>query len=101
MATLNLLKDIQIKQAKPKEKNYSLNDGGGLRIKITPSGNKIWEFFYTFNSKRRETTFKSYPIVSLENARNKRNEYLDLIAKEIDPIEHFKNIKNSLALDEQ
>ena len=100
MATLNLLKDIQIKQAKVKEKNYSLNDGGGLRIKITPNGNKIWEFFYTFNGKRKETTFKSYPVVTLENARSKRNEYLDLIAKNIDPIEHFKNLKNSLALDE-
>ncbi len=36
MGSLNLLKDIQIKQAKPKEIDYFLNDGAGLR----PSRNK-------------------------------------------------------------
>ncbi|OCL85975.1 hypothetical protein AAX26_01624 [Aliarcobacter thereius] len=41
MAVIIVLKDIQTKQAKPKAKNYSLNDGGGLRIKIASNGNKI------------------------------------------------------------
>lgn len=101
MASINLLKDIQIKQAKAKDKNYSFNDGGGLRLKVTPTGNKIWEFFYTFNGKRRETTFKSYPIVSLENARAKRDEFLDLLAKNIDPIAKNKEIKLDKIIDTQ
>ncbi|MFY9079697.1 integrase arm-type DNA-binding domain-containing protein [Aliarcobacter cryaerophilus] len=101
MASINLLKDIQIKQAKPKDKNYSFNDGGGLRLKVTPNGNKIWEFYYTYNGKRRETTFKSYPIVSLENARSKRDEFLDLLAKNIDPIEKNKEIKLDKIIDTQ
>ena len=33
--SLNLLKDITIKQAEPKEKDYTLNDGGGLIVKRT------------------------------------------------------------------
>ncbi|MCG3668045.1 Arm DNA-binding domain-containing protein [Aliarcobacter butzleri] len=44
MASINILKDIQIKQAKPKDKNYSFNDGGGLRLKVTPGGNKVLDF---------------------------------------------------------
>ncbi|KLE02796.1 tyrosine-type recombinase/integrase [Aliarcobacter butzleri] len=101
MASINILKDIQIKQAKPKDKNYSFNDGGGLRLKVTPGGNKIWEFYYTFNGKRRETTFKSYPIVTLENARLKRDEFLDLLAKGIDPISKNKEIKQEQLIDTQ
>lgn len=101
MASINLLKDIQIKQAKAKDKNYSFNDGGGLRLKVTPTGNKIWEFYYTYNGKRRETTFKSYPMVSLENARAKRDEFLDLLAKNIDPIAKNKEIKLDQIIDIQ
>ncbi|MFW2516828.1 Arm DNA-binding domain-containing protein, partial [Aliarcobacter butzleri] len=77
------------------------NDGGGLRLKVTPGGNKIWEFYYTFNGKRRETTFKSYPIVTLENARIKRDEFLDLLAKGIDPISKNKEIKQEQLIDAQ
>ena len=80
MPKMDLLQDIQIKKAKPQEQKYFLNDGGGLRLAICPDNKKIWEFRFTINGKRRATTFKSYPIVSLKNARLKRNEYLDLIS---------------------
>ncbi|MCT7517366.1 integrase arm-type DNA-binding domain-containing protein [Aliarcobacter cryaerophilus] len=90
MASLNILNDVMIKKAKVENKDYSLNDGGGLSLKIKTNGNKIWEFRYTLNKKRRETTFKSYPMVTLKNARQKRDEYLDLIAQNIDPIEYYK-----------
>ncbi|RYA24280.1 integrase [Malaciobacter halophilus] len=99
MASKNLLQDIQIKKAKPKEKNYSLNDGGGLRLKVKTNGSKIWEFRYTFNGKRRETTFKSYAVTSLQNARMKRDNYLDLLAKGIDPISKNKEEKQEQIID--
>ena len=99
MASLNLLKDIQIKQAKPKEIDYFLNDGGGLRVRVKTNGNKIWEFRYTINNKRKVTTFKSYPITTLENAREKRKEFLDLIAKDIDPIEKNREYKQEQIID--
>lgn len=86
MAKDKLLKDIQCKQAKPQDKEYFLNDGLGLRLQIKPNDNKIWQFRFTFNGQRKTTTFQSYPKVTLENARAKKYEYLDLIAKGIDPI---------------
>lgn len=86
MAKDKLLKDIQCKQAKPQDKEYFLNDGLGLRLQVKPNDNKIWQFRFTFNGQRKTTTFQSYPKVTLENARAKKYEYLDLIAKGIDPI---------------
>lgn len=99
MASINLLQDITIKKAKPKEKDYYLNDGGGLRIKIKTNSNKVWEYRYTFNSKRKLTTFKSYPITTLVNARKKRDEYLDLLANGIDPIAKNKEAKKEKIID--
>jgi hypothetical protein len=96
---INLLKDIEVKSSKIKDNDYFLNDGGGLRISIKPNSNKIWEFRYTYNGSRRKTTFKSYPIVTLENARIKRDEFLDLIAKGIDPINKTKEDKQEQIVD--
>ena len=99
MANDKLLKDIQCKQAKPKEKEYFLNDGLGLRLQIKPNGNKIWQFRYTYNGQRKTTTFQSYPKISLENARIKKSEFLDLLAVQINPIEHKQQEKEILQLE--
>jgi integrase len=100
MAKMNLLTDLAIKKAKPETKETYLNDGAGLRLCIKPNGNKVWEFRYSIDGKRRKTTFKTYPIMSLSNAREKRDEYLDLIMKDIDPIEHKRNKKKEKVLED-
>ena len=94
MAKLNLLKDIEVKSAKTTNKIYYLSDGGGLRLKVDVNGSKIWEFRFTLNGKTRKTTFKTYPTVSLKEARNKRDEFQKLINSNLDPIEYYKNLKN-------
>lgn len=99
MAKLNLLKDIEVKSAKITNKIYYLSDGGGLRLKVDVNGSKIWEFRFTLNGKSRKTTFKTYPIVSLKEAREKRQEFQELINKNIDPIEYFKNLRNENVLN--
>jgi integrase len=99
MAQIELLQDIQIKKAKAKDNIYYLNDGGELRLKITPTNSKIWEFRYTFNGKSRKTTFKTYPTVTLKEARTKRQEYQKLLNQDIDPIDNTKQIKEESILD--
>lgn len=96
---INLLKDIEVKSSKIKDNDYFLNDGGGLRLKVTTTGKKIWQFRYTFNNKRKLTSFKTYPIVNLKEAREKRQEFQELINKNIDPIEYFKNLRNENILN--
>jgi integrase len=93
MAKIELLKDIQVKQSKPKEKKYYLNDGGGLRLCINPNGTKVWIYRYMVNGKSKETTFKSYPTTTLKQARDKRTEFKDLINQGIDPITNKQQVK--------
>lgn len=40
------LTDTQIKTTKPRDKNYTLSDGGGLYLLIKKNGSKIWRFNY-------------------------------------------------------
>ena len=99
MAKIEILQDIQIKKAKPKEKEYFLNDGGGLRLLVKENGSKIWQFRYTLNGQRKKTSFKTYPTVSLKEARTKRQEYQTLINSGIDPIDNAKQIKEENIID--
>ena len=89
------LNDKKIKEAKPKDKTYTLPDGKGLQLLIKTSGSKLWEFFFTspITQKRRKTSFGTYPTVSLKNARIKRDEALENIVNGIDPIELKVEIK--------
>ncbi|NMM28611.1 MAG: hypothetical protein HHJ12_15290 [Glaciimonas sp.] len=36
------LTDIQVKNAKPKDKNYTLADGGSRYLEVAASGSKTW-----------------------------------------------------------
>lgn len=84
------LTNTQIKQAKPKEKEYSLNDGQGLALRIKPTGSKLWIFNYyqPFTKKRKNMGLGIYPDVSLASARQKRNEARQLVSDDIDPLDH-------------
>ena len=36
------LTDTAVKNAKPKDKTYTLGDGGGMYLEVTPTGAKFW-----------------------------------------------------------
>ncbi len=84
------LTNTEVKQAKPKEKEYNLVDGGGLALRIKPNSSKLWVFNYfrPYTKKRTSLSFGLYPTISLAEARSKRNDAKELLAKEIDPKEH-------------
>ncbi len=91
----------QIKQAKPKEKEYSLVDGNGLSLRIRPNGAKAWMFNYyvPITKKRNKISFGNYPDVSLAFARERREEARKLLAQGIDPKAHKLALEQS-KLDE-
>jgi len=88
--TTKPLTNTEVKQAKPKEKVYTLSDGGGLQLRLKPNGSKLWLFDYLrpYTKKRTSLSFGSYPTISLAEARSKRNDAKELLAKDIDPKEH-------------
>jgi len=99
MAT-QLNKDTVYRAAKPKEKDYMLNDGGGLYLLVGKSGTRSWLFVYTFDKKRKKTSLGVYPGVTLEAARGKAVKARENIAKGLDPIEIKSEIKKARQLSE-
>ncbi|MCX5834859.1 MAG: integrase arm-type DNA-binding domain-containing protein [Deltaproteobacteria bacterium] len=79
------LSDMKVQKAKSKDKPISLFDGGGLYLLITPSGGKLWRFKYRFNNKEKKLAFGSYPEISLQDARQKREDARRLLANDVDP----------------
>ncbi|MCG6482763.1 integrase arm-type DNA-binding domain-containing protein, partial [Vibrio parahaemolyticus] len=61
------LSATEVKNAKPKEKEYSLVDGQGLKLRVLPSGSKQWQLNYyrPTNRKRANLNLGRYPDVSL------------------------------------
>ena len=55
------LTDIQVKNAKPKAKEYKLADGDRLYLLITPSGGNLWRFKYRFGGVEKLLPFKHTP----------------------------------------
>ena len=86
------LSDKEIKSAKPKEKEYILSDGDGLRLRVKPNGSKLWLLNYTHPIKRKRTNLSlgKYPDLSLANARKTSQEAKELLAQGIDPQEDRK-----------
>jgi integrase len=88
--TTKPLTNTEVKQAKPKEKVYTLSDGGGLQLRVKPNGSKLWlfDYFKPYTKKRTSLSFGPYPALSIADARNKREDARALLAKDIDPKDH-------------
>jgi len=83
--TSTTLTDTKIKSAKAQDKDYKLSDSGGLFLLVTKSGGKHWKLKYYFNGKEKKLSIGKYPLISLVDARKKRDEAKALIANGIDP----------------
>jgi integrase len=87
--TTTPLSDMQVRNAKPKDKTYKLFDGGGLYVEVASTGSRIWRFkFVQANGKESRLTFGPYPEISLQDAREKRLETRRLMLQGVDPAKH-------------
>lgn len=93
-----VLTDIQIKRAKPQHKPYTLNDEQGPSLLINPDGSKGWCFRFRFAGKVRLMSFGSQDLVSLAEAREKREITRKQVANGIDPVEERKEQKRAQKL---
>lgn len=94
----NALTVVSVQHAKPREKPYTMFDGGGLFLEITPSGNKYWRFKYRIGGKERRLMIGTFPRVSLAAARAKRQEARDALEAGRDPGQDKKKAKLLAAL---
>lgn len=81
------LTDIQVKNSKPKDKTWTLADGNGLYLEITPAGKKSWRMAYRrpHTKKNNRLSFGDYPQVALAEARTKCLAAQKLLKEGIDP----------------
>lgn len=80
-----MLTDKAIKNAKPRSKSYKLFDGNGLFLEIMPNESKLWRLKYRYFGKEKRISLGHYPLVSLAEAREKRDEAKKLLLRDIDP----------------
>ena len=90
-----VLTDLKIRQAKSLDQAYSLRDGGGMYLWVTPSGGKLFRWSYRFDDKRKLMALGKYPDTSLADAREKHANARKLLASGHDPMAKRKAEKSA------
>ncbi|WP_404480528.1 tyrosine-type recombinase/integrase [Novosphingobium sp. BL-52-GroH] len=68
-----MLSDAKVRAAKPRDKAYKLTDSHRLYLMVKPNGSKLWKWNYAYGEKQKTMAFGIYPMVSLVEARAKRD----------------------------
>lgn len=98
--TVVSLTDTRIKSEITKHKKtpdriQKLSDGGGLFLLLDKKGGTYWRFDYFKPITKKRTTIGIgiYPAMSLAEARKHREEYRELLSRDIDPFSHKKQLE--------
>ncbi len=83
----------QVDAAKAKDKPYKLADGGGLYLLVNTNGSKYWRLKYRVGGKEKLLAVGVYPVVTLADARAKREEAKRGIANGLDPSDAKRTAK--------
>ena len=80
-----MLNDAKLRGAKPRAKAYKLTDSHRLYLLVKPNGGKLWRWNYSYDGKQKSMNFGIYPMVSLLDARAKRDEAYASLCEGRDP----------------
>lgn len=84
MARSSKLSAVEVAKAKGPA---VLHDGGGLYLRVSPTGSKAWVFRFQLDGKRRDMGLGPYPDISLAEARRKAAEHRNQRRDGIDPLD--------------
>jgi integrase len=73
MPTANALTDHKCRNAQPGTKDQKLFDGHGLFLFVSKTGAKTWRWTYRLSGKAQTHSIGPYPLVSLQEARTRRD----------------------------
>ncbi|MDX8469373.1 integrase arm-type DNA-binding domain-containing protein [Mesorhizobium sp. VK25A] len=93
------LSDVKCRNTRPASKLQKLSDGGGLQLWVQPSGTRLWRLAYRFDGKQKLLSLGSYPVISLADARQARDEAKRLLKAGADPAQQRKFQKASSPKD--
>lgn len=79
------LNDSKISKLKPTSRPVKLSDSHGLYLLVNPGGSRIWYLKYRFGGKESRVSLGAYPLVSLADARQQRDDIRKLLTQNINP----------------
>jgi integrase len=77
--------ELYLKNLKPKEKRYVINEGRGFQFYVHPTGTKSFYLRYTFGGKEKLLCLGEYPTISLSVARDEYESATKKVRAGIDP----------------
>jgi len=80
-----MLTEMQVKNAKAKERDYKLADSEGLYLYVTAKGHRSWRMKYRFAGKERRLVLGAYPDLGLREARDRKADARKLLREGRDP----------------
>ena len=81
-----MLTETKLKKMKPKKEMYRVADENGLYIEVRKTGKLFWRMRYRFECKQKSINLGEYPLISLKDARVKRDYIRLKLYDGIDPI---------------
>ena len=77
-----MLTDTKLRNIKPMEKLYKVNDRDGLYVAVTPAGSISFRYNYSINGRQETITFGRYGIggITLSEAREQLGEAKKMVA---------------------
>ncbi|WP_416260231.1 tyrosine-type recombinase/integrase [Gibbsiella quercinecans] len=79
------LNDTKIRNLKLPVTPIKLSDSHGLYLHVKPTGSRLWYFRYYFGGKETRIALGAYPLISLSEARQKRDVLRKLLVQNINP----------------
>lgn len=70
-----MITDKAASSYKPRDRDYMVRDDKGLYLRVTKSGKKYWIIRHWTDGKEKQKSLGAYPLVSLKEAREKRDAF--------------------------
>ena len=85
----------QVKNVRAEGKRKKVSDGRGLLLIVSPCGGKWWRYRYKIEGRERLLSLGTYPMMTLSQAREARDQAATLKAQGIDPLQHSQKTPSS------
>ena len=84
------LTDTRIRSLRASKRPYRKTDSGGLVLEVKPKGAKLWRYRYRIADKENMFAIGAYPEISLQEARELRDQARKLVRDGIHPAHQRK-----------
>lgn len=85
-----------VESLKPRARPYCVYDGGGLMLRVMPTGAKVWIVRTMVLGRRRDVGVGGYPLVSLAEARERARDVIRQARAGLDPVEEKRRERERL-----